>query len=165
MQGQEQKKQFSLSLITRIFLGLLVVLAICIFANSIMEYNELMKQKRELESILDAHEDLKAELQELLDEDEPDYDTIIRIAKEYLNLHFPDEEIYYNDLIIFAKAVFSANLQVSKNSSSVSPAKPTIISVVNVLSGIYFLSKFIISRYSPEVYLLFILSNVSSHPL
>lgn len=98
MQRQEQKKQFSLSLITRIFLGLLVVLAICIFANSIMEYNELMKQKRELESILDAHEELKAELQDLLDEDEPDYNTIIRIAKEYLNLHFPDEEIYYNDL-------------------------------------------------------------------
>lgn len=98
MQKKEPKKQFSLSFFTRVFLGLLVVLAICIFANSIMEYNELMKQKKELESILTAHEELRAELQELLDEDEPDYDTIIRIAKEYLKLHFPDEEIYYNDL-------------------------------------------------------------------
>ena len=53
MQNTE-KKQFSLSLLVRIFLGLLVVISICVFASSIMQYNELNREAQALEeSLLD----------------------------------------------------------------------------------------------------------------
>ena len=93
---QERKKQFSLTLLTQILLGVLVVVAIGIFANSLMQYNALMEEKRELESQLEAYIESSEELQELLAAGE-DYETIVKIAKEQLGLYFPDEEIFSPD--------------------------------------------------------------------
>lgn len=96
MQEKQRKKQFSLGLIFRIFLALLIVVSIGVFANSVMRYNALLDEQKELQSQLDSYREMKAELQQLLDSD-LDYDTIVKIAKEQLGLYFPDEEIYYND--------------------------------------------------------------------
>lgn len=93
---QERKRQFSLTLLTRILLGVLVVVAIGIFANSLMRYNALMEEKRELELQLQQYIESSEELQELLNSGE-DYETIVKIAKEQLGLYFPDEEIFYPD--------------------------------------------------------------------
>lgn len=93
---QERKKQFSLTLLTRVLLGVLVVVAIGIFANSLMKYNALMEEKRELERKLEQYIEASEELQELLNSGE-DYETIVKIAKEQLGLYFPDEEIFYPD--------------------------------------------------------------------
>ena len=49
---QKAKKQFSLSLLMRIFLGLLVVISIGVFARSIMQYNELNREAEKLENAL-----------------------------------------------------------------------------------------------------------------
>ena len=50
---QKAKKQFSLGLLMRIFLGLLVVISIGICARSIMQYNELNREAKALEHALD----------------------------------------------------------------------------------------------------------------
>ena len=80
----------------RVLLGVLVVVSIGIFANSVMRYNALMEEQRELEHKLASYEEMKEELQELLNSDY-DYEYIVKIAKEQLGLYFPDEEIFYND--------------------------------------------------------------------
>ncbi len=61
MQNQN-KKQFSLSLLMRIFLGLLVVISIGICARSIMQYNELNREAQELEDALVELQEIRAEL-------------------------------------------------------------------------------------------------------
>ena len=94
--SQEKKKQFSLTLLMRVLLGVLVVVSIGIFANSVMRYNALLEEQRELEEKLADYQEMKEELQELLNSDY-DYEYIVKIAKEQLGLYFPDEEIFYND--------------------------------------------------------------------
>ncbi|MBE6565723.1 MAG: hypothetical protein E7659_01320 [Ruminococcaceae bacterium] len=56
------KKQFSLSFLMRIFLGLLVILSIGICARSIMRYNELNREAERLEAALEELGELRAEL-------------------------------------------------------------------------------------------------------
>lgn len=56
------KKQFSLSLLMRIFLGLLVVISIGVFARSIMQYNELNREAEELERALAELDETRARL-------------------------------------------------------------------------------------------------------
>ena len=56
------KKQFSLSFLMRIFLGLLVLISIGICARSIMQYNELNREAERLEAALEDLGELRAEL-------------------------------------------------------------------------------------------------------
>ena len=57
-----EKKQFSLSLLIRIFLGLLVVISIAVCARSIMQYNELNREAEQLEASLKELRETRAEL-------------------------------------------------------------------------------------------------------
>ncbi len=59
---EKSKKQFSLSLLMRIFLGLLVVISIGICARSIMQYNELNREAEQLEQALQELGEVRAEL-------------------------------------------------------------------------------------------------------
>lgn len=59
-----KRKQFSLSLLMRIFLGIIVLVSIAVFANSIMRYNALMDEKRELDAKLQRCKEAKEELLE-----------------------------------------------------------------------------------------------------
>ena len=95
--SNKNKKQFSLTLLVRVLLGVLVVTSIGVFANSVMRYNSLMEEQRALEEELSNYREMREELEELLNS-EADYDYIVKIAKEKLGLYFPDEEIYYNDI-------------------------------------------------------------------
>ena len=61
-----KKKQFSLSLLVKIFLVLLVVISIGVFANSAMYYNQLEKEVETLVSTLDTLYRTRAELVEML---------------------------------------------------------------------------------------------------
>lgn len=58
----KEKKQFSLSLLMRIFLGLLVVISIGICARSIMQYNELNREAEALEQALEELGETRARL-------------------------------------------------------------------------------------------------------
>ncbi len=80
----------------RVLLGVLAVVSVVVFANSVMRYNQLLEEQRELERQLAEYEEMKEELEELLSSGQ-DYETIVRIAKEQWGLYLPDEEIFYND--------------------------------------------------------------------
>lgn len=86
------KKQFSLTLLIRILLAVMVLVSIGVFAYSVMQYNSLMEEKEELEVQLIEYREMKEELQEMLASGYTKED-IIRIAKDKWGLYFPDEEI------------------------------------------------------------------------
>lgn len=94
--AKTRKKQFSLSLMVRIFLALLVVVSVIVFISSAMRYNELLKQKEELEATRDRLTGEKEEMKELVDADQ-DESYIVRMARKFWNLFFPDEEIFFNN--------------------------------------------------------------------
>ena len=62
----EKKKQFSLSILVRIFLVLLAVIAIGVFARSVMYYNELHNEAEELRAKLADMRERREELEEIL---------------------------------------------------------------------------------------------------
>lgn len=64
--ANESKKQFSLSLLMRIFLGLIVLVSIGVFANSVMYYNQLNREAEELKSTLSELYEVRDELTEML---------------------------------------------------------------------------------------------------
>lgn len=94
--AKTRKKQFSLSLMVRIFLAVLVVVSIVVFVSSAMRYNELLKQKEELEATKNQLTEEKEEMKELVDA-EQDESYVVRMARRFWNLFFPDEEIFFNN--------------------------------------------------------------------
>ncbi len=88
MSTEENKKQFSLSLLVRIFLGVLVVVSICIFANSVMTYNQLNAEAEELQAALTRLSETRAELEAYLGSAEEvnrllsDYEECMAAIKE-----------------------------------------------------------------------------------
>lgn len=94
--AKTRKKQFSLSLMVRIFLALLVVVSAVVFVGSAMRYNELQAKKEELEATRDQLTGEKEEMQELVNADQ-DEAYIVRMARKFWNLFFPDEEIFFNN--------------------------------------------------------------------
>ena len=93
--AKTRKKQFSLRLMVRIFLALLVVVSAVVFVSSAMRYNELQAKKEELEATRDQLTGEKEEMQELVNADQ-DEAYIVRMARKFWNLFFPDEEIFFN---------------------------------------------------------------------
>ena len=60
------KKQFSLSMLVRVFLAIIVVVSLVVFANSVMRYNQLKEEEAELEALVAELTLLKEELTELV---------------------------------------------------------------------------------------------------
>lgn len=77
--ANESKKQFSLSLLMRIFLGLIVLVSIGVFANSVMYYNQLNREAEELKSTLNELYEVRDELTEMLGSAE----TLNRLLTDY----------------------------------------------------------------------------------
>lgn len=93
-----RKKQFSLSVLARVFLALLIVVSLVVFATSIMRYNELLKEQKKLEEQRQTLQNEKEELIELRDaKDTEDETYIIRMARKIWRLFFPEEEIIYDN--------------------------------------------------------------------
>lgn len=80
----------------RILLGVMVVVSIVAFINSVMYYNEKLPLKAEKEQQIEELEEEKEELQELVGA-QKDENYIVRIARRVWGLFFPDEEVYVND--------------------------------------------------------------------
>ena len=78
------------------FLGLLFVFAVAFFLWSLMQYNEIMKDRREEEAYIEQLNDEIEELQYLVDAPLDDAYKI-RVAREKLGMCFPDEIIFYSD--------------------------------------------------------------------
>ena len=98
--GESLKVAFSNQLVRvllRFIPALLLVTAITMFITGVMKYDELQRQKKELEARVDSLEYEIDELEYLLDSP-VDYDYIVRVAREKLGLHLPNEIVYYNDI-------------------------------------------------------------------
>ena len=85
-----------IKVVARLLLVVLLLVSVTAFVTGIMKYNELQREKDALENKVDEYEAEVEELEYLLD-CPVDYDYIIRVAKEKLNLLLPDEIIYHND--------------------------------------------------------------------
>lgn len=82
--------------VARILLAVLVITAIATFTTALMKYSELQREKAALEDKVNEYEAEVEKLEYLID-CPVDYDYIVRVAKEKLNLYLPDEIIYNND--------------------------------------------------------------------
>ncbi len=85
-----------IKVVSRLLLAVLLVSALAAFGTGLMKYNELQREKAVLEQKLDERE-AEVEKLEYLINCPVDYDYIVRVAKEKLNLYLPDEIIYHND--------------------------------------------------------------------
>ena len=80
----------------RVFLAIIVVVSLVVFVNGVMKYNELLEDQRELENTRDQLIEEKEQLEELMNaEDRESY--VVRMARKFWNLFFPEEEIYFNN--------------------------------------------------------------------
>ena len=98
--GESLKVAFSnqfVRVMLRFIPALLLVTSITMFITGVMKYDELQRQKQELEARVDSLEYEIDELEYLL-ESPVDYDYIVRVAREKLGLHLPNEIVYYNDI-------------------------------------------------------------------
>ena len=101
--GQSLEKAINKSLsvpITKVLLRLIPILllisAIAIFVTGIMRFTELEREKEALNKKAEQYEYEIEELRYLLD-CPVDYEYIVRVAREKLGLHLPDEIVYYSD--------------------------------------------------------------------
>ena len=86
----------SLWLFILLLLATLIIASIATFVTGLMKYSELQREKEALEQKVEEYEAEVEKLEYLID-CPVDYDYIVRIAKEKLNLYLPDEIIYHND--------------------------------------------------------------------
>ncbi len=89
-------KTSHIKVMTRLLLAVLLLTSIAAFGTGLMKYNELQREKKLLEDKVEKYEAEVEKLEYLLDSP-IDYDYIVRVAREKLGLHLPDEIIYYND--------------------------------------------------------------------
>ena len=98
--GKALKKSLSTPL-TRVILRLIPVIllisSIAIFVTGIMRFGELEREQKVLEKRVEAYDYEIEELRYLLDSP-VDFDYIVRVAREKLGLHLPDEIVYYSDI-------------------------------------------------------------------
>lgn len=80
-------------------IAMVVIIAVCIFTivRLQIQFNELNETRKQLTEQVRTYSDFIEQKSEELEE-EFDEDYIIRIAREKLGFHLPDEIIYYNDL-------------------------------------------------------------------
>ena len=80
----------------RLLLTVLLVSSLGLFVTGMMKYSALQREKAQLEERV---EELEVEIEELkyLIDCPVDYEYIVRVAREKLGLHLPDEIVYYND--------------------------------------------------------------------
>ena len=92
--GTSQKRSTGVRILFKLFIALILVSSIFIFATRLMEYNELRQEKEELESQIQQQQQqidkLNRDIAAPMDDE-----YIIRVAREKLNLYFPDETIFY----------------------------------------------------------------------
>ncbi len=74
----------------------MIVVSLVVFINGVMRYNELLQEQRELEQVKAGLVEEKEEYQELLNS-EQDENYIIRMARKFWGLFFPDEEVFFNN--------------------------------------------------------------------
>lgn len=81
----------------KLILGILLITSIAMFITGVIRYGQLMERRDMLQKEVEELDYEIEELQYYLGISNDDNEYIIRVARKKLNLHFPDEIVYYNN--------------------------------------------------------------------
>ena len=93
----EGDKKLGVSMLMKIAIGVLVISSLIISISCLMQANQIRREAEELQAEVDDYTERIKKLKYFLDK-EVDDEYIAEYAREYLNMYFPDEEIYYQDV-------------------------------------------------------------------
>ena len=85
------------SMLVKVALASVLVASLVISIANLMLTNQLRDQTDEYQAEIRDYKEKIARLKYYLDKDVDD-SYVIEYAREYLDMYFPDEEIYYNDV-------------------------------------------------------------------
>ncbi len=93
----ESEKSLGKSMLMKVALATLLVAALIISIANVMRVNQLRAQMEDYRAQIDEYEEKISRLKYYINR-EVDDEYIIDFAREYLDMYFPDEDIYYNDV-------------------------------------------------------------------
>ena len=85
------------NMFVKIAMVVIIVVSIFTIVKLQMQFNELNTQRKQLIAQVKEYSNALEQKQDQLDEPFDD-DYVIRVARDKLGYHLPDEVIYYNDL-------------------------------------------------------------------
>lgn len=94
---KDPEKRLGLGMLAKVALASVVICSLVISITCVMRANQLAEEAAEVQAEITDYKEKIARLKYYLDK-EVDDDYIIEYAREYLDMYFPDEEIYYNDV-------------------------------------------------------------------
>ena len=93
----ESEKSLGRSMLMKVALASLLIASLIISISNVMRANQLRDQTDEYEAEIAAYKEKISRLKYDINK-EADDDYIVEYAREYLDMYFPDEEVYYNDV-------------------------------------------------------------------
>ena len=93
----ETEKSLGKSMLIKVALASVLVASLIISIANLMVTNQLRDQTDEYQAEIDDYKEKINRLKYYINK-EVDDEYIIEYAREYLDMYFPDEEIYYNDV-------------------------------------------------------------------
>ncbi len=93
----ESERRLGMSMLMKVALAAALISSLVISISCVMRANQLKKESEELAIQLDEYKEDIQKLKYYLNKNVDD-EYIIQYAREYLDMYFPDEEIYYNDV-------------------------------------------------------------------
>ena len=93
----ETEKSLGKSMLVKVALASVLFASLIISIANLMVTNQLRDQTDEYQAEIDDYKEKIARLKYYINK-EVDDEYIIEYAREYLDMYFPDEEIYYNDV-------------------------------------------------------------------
>ena len=93
----KSEKNLGRSMLMKVALASVLVASLVISIANLMVTNQLRDQTDEYQAQIDDYKKKIAELKYFINK-EVDDEYIIEYARKYLDMYFPDEDIYYNDV-------------------------------------------------------------------
>lgn len=94
---RDPEKRLGKSMLMKAALASVVIASLIISITCVMQANQLRARTDELQAEIDDYKEKIARLQYYLNRPVDD-EYIIEYAREYLDMYFPDEDVYYNDV-------------------------------------------------------------------
>jgi len=94
---RDSEKNLGRSMLMKVALAVVLVASLIISIANLMVANQLRAQTDEYSSEINDYKEKIARLKYYINK-EVDDEYIVEYAREYLDMYFPDEEIYYNDV-------------------------------------------------------------------
>ena len=93
----EAESKLGRSMLMKVALATVLIASLIISIANLMVTNQLRDQTDEYEAEIKNYKEKIAELKYFLDK-EVDDAYVIEYARKYLDMYFPDEDVYYNDV-------------------------------------------------------------------